>query len=75
MLLPSAASSLLLFTIGPKKRQNDLVSVNKLESKDTTVTLRTNILEGHKNMIQEIEKYQIVLYVKLIFGSANPTLF
>ena len=33
------------------------------------------ILEGHKNMIQEIEKYQIVLYVKLIFGSANPTLF
>ena len=75
MLLPSAASSLLLFTIGLKKRQNDLVSVNKLESKDTTVTLRTNILEGHKNMIQEIEKYQIVLYVKLIFGSANPTLF
>ena len=39
MLLPSAASSLLLFTIGLKKRQNDLVSVNKLESKDTTVTV------------------------------------
>ena len=32
-------------------------------------------MEGHKNMIQEIEKYQIVQYVKLIFGSANPTLF
>ena len=37
MLLPSAASSLVLFTIGLKKRQNDLVSVNKLESKNTTV--------------------------------------
>ena len=37
MLLPSAASSLVLFTIGPKKRQNDLVSVNKLESKKSCV--------------------------------------
>ena len=60
MLLPSAASSLLLFTIGPKKRQNDLVSVNKLESKKSCVTqlncafdyiliLLVDVLHLHKN--------------------------
>ena len=40
MLLSSAASSLVLFTIGPKKRQNDLVSVNKVK------TINPSLVDG-----------------------------
>ena len=65
VLLPSAASSLLLFTIGPKKRQNDHVSVNKLESNNPTVVitlLLSNSLGYLKDQNQSKTRYSSITF-------------